>query len=393
MKQSIQTKNLARTAGSLIVYWVVFVSFFDNHSLLPLIAPYAKTLGASVEWIGVIVGAYSAINLIGNLGTGYWIDRLGRKMPMVIGLFIAALALGAYPFVQDANQLLGVRLAHGLGAALVSPASLALLGDRAQPGQRGKAMAFYGASIGLTTLIAPPLAGIMRDRWGFASVFVLLTGLLLGTAILAWAFVGESKPAQQPGASNGLASLRNRRLSVSYTSAFCLLFALGLLIVFLPLMSQDLGLKSAQTGMLFASFALAAIMVMLLPTGRWSDRWGRQKPIVLGLALIGGALALMPVFASVNALFALMFLYGIGFGVLFPAMTALVGDELPPAARGMGAGIFTAVFSLGATAGTLATGGLLAVQNAWGWHPFQTAAGLIALGIGWAIVALAPRKK
>jgi len=305
-------------------------------------------------------------------------------------LFIVAGVLAVYPLAGDPQQLFALRVAHGFGGALVSPASLALIDDRARPGQRGKAMAFYGASIGLTTLLAPPLSGMMRDRFGFASVFVMLAVLMFTSALLTFFFVAETRtPREHPRVA--WRALLNRRLSVSYTSAFALLFALGLLIVFLPLMANAVGLSSAQTGMLFASFAVAAILMMALPLGRLSDRIGRQTPIVAGLAMISVALALMPVLGNANALYALMFLYGTGFGILFPAMTALIGDELPADARGMGSGVFTAVFSLGATAGTLATGLLVGVQNALGLHPFQTAAALILLAIAWAVVALAQK--
>ncbi|MBI5304399.1 MAG: MFS transporter [Chloroflexi bacterium] len=393
MEQSIKARSVNPLSwGVVLVYWVVFVSFFDNHSLLPLLSPYAKSLGASIEMIGVIVGAYSAVNLLGNLGTGYWIDRIGRKTPMVVGLFIVAAILGLYPLARDPNQLLALRVAHGFGAALVSPASLALIDDRARPGQRGKAMAFYGASIGLTTLLAPPLSGMLRDRLGYASVFVMLAALIFVSALLTLFFVSEARQPRDHARFQWRV-LMNRRLSVSYTSAFALLFALGLLIVFLPLMASGVGLSSAQTGMLFASFAVAAILMMALPVGRISDRVGRQAPIILGLALIVVALALMPVFGDATALYAWMFLYGIGFGVLFPAMTALIGDELPADARGMGAGMFTAVFSLGATAGTLATGLLVGIQQLVGLHPFQTAAALILFAMAWAWLALTPRRE
>jgi MFS family permease len=382
------------TAGALnpsfvVVYVVVFVSFLDNHSLLPLIAPYARSLGASLTGIGLVVGAYSAVNLLGNLGAGYWIDRVGRKTPMVIGLFVVAWALGLYPLASDSNQLLALRLVHGMGAALVSPASLAYIGDMAQAGQRGRAMALYGTAIGLTTLIAPPLSGLIRDRLGYAYVFMMLASLMLGTAVLAFLFVTESlTPARaEPGAVPRL--LRNRRLSVSYSSAFCLLFSLGLLIVFLPLMAQELRLSSAQTGLLFASFALAAIVAQLF-LGRLSDRWGRQKPIMAGLGIISAALVWLPLSGHALALYAAMFLYGIGFGVLFPAMTALIADETTAETRGIGSGIFTAVFSLGAAAGTLATGVLVWIEQVLRVHPFQSAAVLMIVGIVWALVALSP---
>jgi DHA1 family multidrug resistance protein-like MFS transporter len=376
--------------GLVVVYMVVFVSFFDNHSLLPIIAPYARSLGASLDRVGLIVGAYSAINLLGNLGAGYWIDRVGRKTPLVAGLFIVAAVLGLYPLAHDPSQLLVLRIFHGLGAALASPASLAYIGDTARPSQHARAMAIYGAVIGLTVLVGPPLAGLIRDRLGYAYVFGMLASLMLGTAVLAFLCVTESltRTRAEPGAVPLL--LRNHRLSVSYSSAFCLMFSLGSLIVFLPLMAQELRLTSGQTGLLFTNFALAAIMVQLLPLGRLSDRWGRQKPIVLGLSIIGVALVLLPLLGNALMLYAAMFLYGIGFGFLFPAMTALIADETRVETRGIGSGFFTAVYSLGVTAGTMTTGVLVWLEQVLGMHPFQSAAVLVAIGIGWALVALSP---
>lgn len=371
--------------GLLVVYAVVFVSFFDNHSLLPLISPYALSLGASVALAGLIVGAYSAINLLGNLGAGYWIDRTGRKAPLVAGLAVVGTALLLYPLATDPNMLLGLRLVHGLGAALTSPASLAYIGDTAKPGTRGRAMAFYGAAIGLTVLIGPPLAGFIRDRLGYAYVFGMLSVLMFLVIIPALLFVGESLPAQsaEPGKSVWQL-LRRRRLVLAYASAFCLMFSLGSLIVFLPLIGTELALTSARVGMLFASFALAAIIIQMLPFGRLSDRWGREPTIMLGLTLIALALVLLAALAEWALLLGAMFVYGIGFGFLFPAMTALIADETKPHTRGTASGIFTAVYSLGVTVGTSAAGGLLWLEQAAGVHPFQFAALVVVVGLVWA---------
>ncbi len=361
----------------LVIYVVVFVSFFDNHSLLPLISPYAKSLGASVALAGVIVGAYSAINLLGNLGAGYWMDRVGRKTPLVAGLVIVGFALLLYPFATDPYALLVLRVLHGLGAALMSPASLAYIGDTATPHARGRAMALYGAAIGLTVLIGPPLAGFIRDRFGYAYVFAMLSALMFLVVIPAHFLIRESLPRAATAQPKPWHLLRNRRLFLAYASAFCLMFSLGNLIVFLPLIGQDLGLASARVGMLFASFALAAIIVQVLPFGRVSDRWGRERAIMLGLALIALALFALPALGAWEPLMGAMFGYGIGFGFLFPAMTALIADESEPQTRGTASGIFTAVYSLAVTVGTSAAGALVWLQQTAQIHPFQVAAGIV----------------
>jgi len=368
-----------------LVYAVVFVSFFDNHSLLPIMAPYAKSLGADIGLVGFIVGAYSAVNLLGNLGAGYWIDRLGRKLFIGLGLAIVGLTLLAYPWAANPYALLGLRIVHGLGAALMSPASLAYIGDTASASGRGRAMAVYGASIGLTVLIGPPLAGVIRDRLGYAYVFAMLAMLMLSMVAPAWIWIAETySAATRPSWRETVRLLRNRRLSIAYTSAFCLMFSLGTLIVFLPLLGQDVGLSSAQVGMLFASFALAAIIIQVLPTGRLSDRWGRCPLIALGLLIIGAALSVLPVFNRWEMLMAMMFVYGLGFGFLFPAMTALLTDESEPRTRGTASGVFTAVYSLAVTIGTGATGALVWLQDATGLHPFRFAALLVLPGLAWA---------
>lgn len=381
-----QTARTQSRFALLIVYAVVFVTFFDNHSLLPIIAPYAQSLGASVALVGVIVGAYSAVNLLGNLGAGYWMDRIGRKIPLVAGLVIVSSALALYPFATDPYALLGLRVVHGFGAALMSPASLAYIGDTASPKARGRAMAFYGAAIGLTVLIGPPLAGVLRDRFGYAYIFAMLSALMFLVVLPAFLFIGESLTRTERARVHPLSLLKNRRLSLAYTSAFCLMFSLGGLIVFLPLTGQALQLTSARVGMLFASFALAAIIVQVLPLGRMSDRWGRERAMMLGLALIVLGLFALALMQQWETLMLAMFTYGIGFGCLFPAMTALIADETEPTTRGTASGMFTAVYSFGVTVGTSAAGALAWLQQTAQIHPFHVAACIVALGWLWVAV-------
>lgn len=367
-----------------IVYAIVFISYFDYQSSLPIIAPFAQSLGASVALVGVIVGAYSALNLVGNLGAGYLIDRAGRKTPLIAGLMIVAVALLFYPFVRDPYALLGVRAFHGLGASLLSPASLAYIGDAAATGARGRAMALYGSAVGLTSMLAPPFAGALRDRFGFGAVFVTLSAMMILIAVPAFFFVGETLGVRRETKSSTSIwrLLKNQRLFLSYVSAFCLLFSLGTLIVFLPFIGQEMGVSSARVGFWFAGFGIAAVIIQLA-LGRLSDRIGREPVIVIGFIAIAMALLFLPMMRDWESMISVMAVYGVGFGVLFPAMTALIADETDPASRGMASGIYTAVYSLGAAAGTGSAGALVWLQQNAQIHPFQFAAGIVLLGLTW----------
>ncbi len=375
--------HVAKTQSRLglwVIYAIVFVSFLDYQSSLPIIAPYAKSLGASVALVGIIVGAYSALNLIGNLGAGYWIDRAGRKLPLMAGLVIVGIALLFYPFVRDPYALLGLRALHGLGASLISPASLAYIGDAAAAGARARAMALYGAAIGLTSMFAPPFAGLVRDRLGYGAVFMILSAMIFLVAVPTYWLVGESLRRETRTVVSIGRLLRNRRLVLAYVSAFCLLFSLGTLIVFLPLIGQTMQVTSARVGMWFAGFGVAAVVIQLV-LGRLSDRVGREPVIVMGLGIVALALLVLPLTQDWETMISVMAVYGVGFGVLFPAMTALMADETDTASRGTASGIYTAVYSLGAAIGTGSAGALVWLQQNAQVHPFQVAAVMVTLGI------------
>lgn len=378
----IQITKTQSRVGLWIIYAIVFVSFFDYQSSLPIIAPYAQSLGASVALVGIIVGTYSALNLIGNLGVGYWIDRAGRKLPLIIGLIVVGIALMFYPLVRDPYALLALRAMHGLGAALVSPASLAYIGDVAKASSRGRAMALYGAAIGLTSMFAPPFGGLMRDRFGYASIFVIVAAMMFVVAGLAYIFVGESLQRETRQPTSVFRLLKNRRLLVAYVSAFCLLFSLGTLIIFLPLIGREMNVSSARVGLWFAGFGVAAVIIQLA-LGRLSDRIERLPVIIIGFSVIAIALITLPMMRDWETMISVMAMYGVGFGVLFPAMTALLADETDVHTRGTASGIYTAVYSLGAAIGTGSAGALVWLQQNAQVHPFHVAAGIVFVGIIW----------
>lgn len=114
--------------------------------------------------------------------------------------------------------------------------------------------------------------------------------------------------------------------------------------------------------------------------------------MVLGLVLIAIAVFALAGLERWEWILAAMFLYGVGFGALFPAMTALLSDQAQPAERGTVSGLFMAVYSFGVIVGTTSTGLLVRVQELWSIHPFQTTATVALLGALATWVLLAGRR-
>lgn len=345
------------------IYFVIVVSFFDNFAQLPIISPYAQELGGSSFFIGLTVGMYSFSNLLGNICAGQWIDRFGRKRIMVIGMFMAGASLVFYALVQTVEQLVAVRFFHGIGGGLLVPAAFAFLGDRSsRKGVRqGKAMALSGAAIGISAILAPAYGGFVSQKIGLSWVFFSIALLMIVTAALVLFYLPDKYQWNPKHAAQNMPIfplLKRPHLLQAYMGAFALMFGVGILTQMLPLKIEDLGYGSAMSGMLMSIYGLVAIVLFVLPTNRLSDRIGRLRPMIYGIVAISIALLLLSGVHERLALMAAMVVFGTGFALLFPAMSALVVDQTEAAERGRAFALFYAAYSLGVVVGPLFVGAL-----------------------------------
>lgn len=360
-----------------LIFFVIIVGFMDNFVQLPIIAPYAQSLGGDPFWIGLVVSLYSLSNMAGNVLAGWWIDKGGRKRVMLFGLVVAALSLTFYTWVPTVQMLALVRFFHGLGGGFLVPAAYAFLSDRTKEEGRGRAMAFSGAAIGLAAILGPAYGGVLGQRLGLDWVFLSIAGLLLVTACLVTFVLVDPFPAGQRKEEKKLKFgqlLGNMSLFPAYLGAFSLMFGVGILTYALPLKVEGLGFGSSVTGMLMSVYGLVAIILFLLPYNRLSDRVGRLKPMGFGLLILAIGLIGLSVSEVYWSLLTSMVIFGTGFATLFPAMTALLVDRTGPFERGQAFGLFYAFFSLGVVIGPFLVGILSLTYN----QCFRLAAGVLA---------------
>jgi MFS transporter, DHA1 family, multidrug resistance protein len=341
---------------------VVLVGFFDNFSQFPIVAPYARSLGATPGVVGLVVAAYSATNLIGNLLAGHLLDSLGRKRLLVSGLVVAGTAVLLYVLVRNPTELVAVRAFHGLAAAILAPAAFTLLGDLFPGERRGRAMGASGALIALAAMVAPAVSGVLRDRWGFAAVYAVVGALFFATALAAFFYVGETyrpRLEARPAPGRFLVLLRRRALVAAYVAGTALAFGLGTLVTQLPLRLADLGYGGTQTGLAFSSFAFTAMLVMAGPLPRFGGPTRWRAICGWGLSLVGGGLLLLPAPTEIGGIAGAMAVYGLGFGLIFPSANAQVAEATQPSERGTAFGIFYAFYSVGVILGSAAAGAAL----------------------------------
>src|SRR5690554_669451 len=111
------------------LYFLVVVAFLDTFIQLPIMSPYAQSLGASSFLTGAIIAIYSLTNIVGNAFGGHWLDRYGRKKILVTGMVLVSAILLLYPLVNSGMSLFFVRFVHGLAGGILIPAVFTYLTD------------------------------------------------------------------------------------------------------------------------------------------------------------------------------------------------------------------------------------------------------------------------
>src|SRR5512141_2040903 len=161
-----------------------FLIFFGFYFLIPSLPPYAASLGASKEEIGLVVGIYSIAAVIVRLTTGGWLDRSGRRVFLFAGLALYSLAAAGYGFAHSLGELIVLRIVHGAGWAWVTTAFGVLAADLAPVSRRGEGIGWWGLGPPLSMATGPLVASIALDRTSYKFLFLGTAALGIATAIL-----------------------------------------------------------------------------------------------------------------------------------------------------------------------------------------------------------------
>jgi MFS family permease len=169
--------------------------------LVPL---FMAANGASVSEVGLVAGLYPAIWGIGQIGTGYWSDRAGRKPLIVGGMLLQAAALGLLAGSEGAvGPAAAAAVLLGLGTALVYPTLIAAISDSVSPVARAATVGVYRFWRDMGYVAGGLIAGVVADAIGFSGAISVVAALTAASGI----WVAIDMPAMRSSDAKLAASL------------------------------------------------------------------------------------------------------------------------------------------------------------------------------------------
>lgn len=342
---------------------------------------------------GIVLALFGIINSMTQPFAGRLSDRAGkRKLFVVGGLIVLAVANFSFSLVGNYAGLLVIRAFQGIGAALTITATMALVNELSVTGNRGSNMGAFN-SFRLVGFGGGPLAaGVVLENGpyalggleisGFNASFYLASFAALISILLVTLFVDdapETEPTHEELALAVFAHDAKHILDPIFTLGLASLTMAASIALLAPIEPQiNAHLKQGPTlfGIQFASF-IGAVAATQPLVGSLSDRYGRRIFIITGLIFLVPTTFVQGLAATPVQLIVARLLQGISGAMVFAPALALAGDFARRGQSGAQLSVLTVAFGLGISLGQLASGFLIRYGYV---VPFGFGAGMAAIG-------------
>jgi len=345
-----------------VIALIAISRIFGLFALLPVLAIYAADLdGATPALVGLAVGGYGLTQAALQIPFGALSDRIGRLPVIIFGLLMFA---GGSLLAGLSDSIYGViagRLLQGAGA--ISATLSALLADATREAVRTRSMAIFGIGIGASFLLSLIVGPVIAAATGVRSLFWVAASLGIVAILLLLALPrGIERPERirKPPLKEAFRP-DLIRLDVYVFVLHGILTASFVALPFLLTRGLDIALADhwkMYIGSLVVS--LLGTVPLVLADERQGKGWTLSAAILL---MIAGQAILAFLGTTFLIVFAALAIFFAGFNFLEAALPARLSIRATGEVRGASLGVFSSAQFLGAFAGGLAGGQLLAGGN------------------------------
>jgi MFS family permease len=374
--------------AATVFLWQASLGIF----MLTLVQSYLpQHLNTSNAFPGYALASYSLARFIWQMPAGWIADRVGRRLVLAVGIAIGIPVLAAMMLFPNGTLFLAFSGLYGLAAATMWPAFMAHVGDTNEPSKRGHVMHYLNLAQMLGLGVGAMIGVVLGDFVSYTAVFIAclaLNGLALAVAM---------RPDNAPVVP--IVRIKGEKLQISAFRSIMkpgiLMLAAIILFLSLGIAVQTPAIGTYLTQVLHVQMHQMALL-LILPAAvagfiafRFShlaDRFGRQLPLIVGLAVTALCLFALTLTHSPFVAVNLAVLAGLAYAISVPAWSAAALDATQVQSRGVLLGSLAAVQGLGGAVGQAAGGQVSAMYGP--EAPFKFAAILLGVAILLTVIHL-----
>jgi MFS family permease len=332
------------------LFVLIITNFVDMVGLLmiiPLMPFYAREMGGGALIVAVLMGSFTAAQLLSAPLWGRFSDRLGRRPALLVGLSASCIAYIVFAYAGSIWLLLLSRVVQGAGGGTVGVIQ-AYVADSVEPENRAKALGWLSAATNVGVAIGPAIGGAAL-KFGSHGPGLAAASLCLVNIFFAWKFLRESRDMteaheKKPRASRtviahvirhpGEAAPRLIWIYAIAMGAFS-----GLMAILALFLADRFGVGKDKIWIFYTYVGAIAVVTRAGILGRMVDRYGEAQLSRIGLVLLATGLATLGLAGGYVSLAISVALIPLGTAFTFPCVTSMLSRVISSRERGLYMGV------------------------------------------------------
>jgi len=335
-------------SGKLFVLIVTnFVDMVGLLMIIPLLPFYAREMGGGSLIVAVLMGAFTAAQLLSAPIWGRFSDRYGRRPALLVGLTAAGCAYLVFAYATSIWLLLLSRIVQGAGGGTVGVIQ-AYVADSVEPQHRAKALGWLSAATNVGVAIGPAL-GSAALRFGRSGPGLAAASLCLINIFFAWRFLRESRDMteaeeKKPRASRAaiaqvITHPREAAPRLIWIYAIAMGAFSGLMAILALFLADRFGVGKDRIWIFYTYVGVISVVTRAGILGRMVERYGEARLSQIGLTLLGTGLATLPLARGYVSLAIAVALIPLGTAFTFPCVTSMLSRVISSRERGLYMGV------------------------------------------------------
>lgn len=368
----------SKAAAVALVTLATFADIVAYSVCVPVLPDFARRLGASPAQIGLMFASFGVTLLAISVPMGAVSDRIGRRLPLVMGMLTLAGSTMMFANADSLTTLFAARMIQGAADGVTWVVGFALIADCYAQEDRGRVMGYVMSGTSFGIILGPSIGGWLYQAGGVALPFEFVAVLALICAA-GFALLRPQTRSERTTRPSIWSIVRVPPVASCAVAVVLAAATIAMLEPVLPLFfDKRLGFTPAQIGLLFGIAAVASTLMPLV-YGPLIHRWGARRLTLGGIMLMAAWLPMMTTASGFSSAVALIVMQWIAIALFvtpslayMAEVTAFAGGD----AYGVGYGMYNAAWGVGLLGGP-ALGGWLFDR-----------VGFAALATGWAIVTI-----